>query len=486
MAPRAHPSELGTEHSARHGGRGGRGRTAGPVVGIVGVGYMGIATGLAFAHRGRSVVAYDIDRGVRAALRKGRSPYREPGLAELLGRESRRDRFHIVDSLSELARRAECIFLCVSTPPGPGGRVDLRPIRSASRALGAALREVRGFRTVVVKSTVVPGTTDEVIAPILRRTSGRSARTLGVAVNPEFLSEGRMVRDAIHPARIVLGASGARAARAVRRAYAGFSAPIVALSPTEAELVKHGSNAFLALKVSYANELSRWTERLGGDVDRVAEAVGADPRIGPEFLRAGPGFGGSCFDKDLRAFRRRAQELGLGSRIADAALGINDDQTRHAVELVQRAGGPLRGREVAVLGLAFKAGTDDVRESRAFPIVEALLAAGARVRVHDPSALANFRREWARRSPRRSARLRFVRTAEAAVTGADLAVLQTDWPEYLRWPSAWSRRMRRPRLVDLRRRVPAPVARRAGLEVFALGRGASGPTPAPRGRRRRA
>ena len=354
--------------------------TSGPTVGIVGVGYMGIATGLAFARRGRRVFAYNVNPRVRAALRSGHSPYREDGLEPLLRTEIRGGRFVVVDGADELANRAQCIFLCVPTPSGHGGRVDLAPIRAAIRELGPTLTSVRGYRTIVVKSTVVPGTTQSVVEPLLRRATRKGPDRLGIAANPEFLSEGRMVHDALHPERIVVGATDGRSFRRIAGAYRGFDAPILKLSPSGAELVKYASNAFLALKVSFANELSHWTENLGGNVDEVVVAVGADPRIGQAFLRAGPGFGGSCFDKDLRAFLGRAEGLGIRVRSAETALAINREQTDHSFALIRDSVGVLRRKSVAVLGLAFKAGTDDVRESRAFPIIERLLAAGARVR----------------------------------------------------------------------------------------------------------
>lgn len=449
-------------------------RTFAPTVGIVGVGYMGIATGLAFAHRGRKVFAYDVNPRVRAALRASRSPYREDGLEELLRSEVSAGRFVVVDDLAGLASAAQCIFLCLPTPAGPTGRIDLGPTRQATRELGARLRRGRDYRLVVVKSTVVPGTADSVVEPLIRRASARGADSLGVASNPEFLAEGRMVADAISPARVVIGVADARSERWLRAVYAGFRAPIRSLSRSEAELVKYSANSFLALKVSFANELSRWTERLGGDVDRVASAVGADPRIGPEFLRAGPGFGGSCFEKDLRALTHRADELGLGARAAEAALAINRDQSDHVSELIGAAAGTLEGSTVAVLGLAFKSGTDDVRESRAFPIVERLLRAGATVRVHDPVAEGNFEREWRRRFGRSLRAPSFCSSIPGALGGVDLAVLQTDWPDYARWPARWTRAMRRPLLVDLRRTLTARPP--AGLKVIGLGIGVGEPT----------
>jgi UDPglucose 6-dehydrogenase len=451
---------------------------------------MGIATGLAFASRGRRVFAYDVNPRVRAVLRAGRSPYREDGLEKLLRRETRRGRFRVVDGVDELSRAAQCIFLCLPTPAGRTGRVDLSALRAGVRELGRTLRSIRGYRLVVVKSTVVPGTTQSVVEPLLRRTSGKGPDALGIVVNPEFLSEGQMVRDALHPERIVVGVTDPRSLRWFSAAYHGFEAPILKLPPGGAELVKYASNAFLALKVSFANEVSRWTEALGGNIDDVVAAVGADPRIGPSFLRAGPGFGGSCFDKDLRAFLGRAEELEIPLRSAETALAINQEQTDHSFDLIQNAAGTLRRKTVAVLGLAFKAGTDDVRESRAFPIVERLLAAGARVQVHDPAALGNFRRQWRRIRRTSVDRVTFCSSALRSLRGVDIAVLQADWPEYLAWPLRWTESMRSPLVVDLRRALRPSVIRRARLKVVALGVGAPLPTElptvaSPRNRRRK-
>jgi UDPglucose 6-dehydrogenase len=447
-------------------------------VGILGAGYMGLATGVAFAGRGLRVYAYDVNPEVRATLRRGRSPYREEGLGELVRETTRRGQLVVVDRVEELAARASTIFICLPTPSRRSGGIDLRPLRRGVAELGRALRPVAGYRVAVVKSTVVPGTTERVLEPLLRRRSGRTSRDLGVVSNPEFLAEGRMVRDALRPSRIVLGARDRRAIRQVASLYRGFGAPAFELAPSDAELVKYASNAFLALKVSFANEVGRLAERLGGNIDEVMAATGADPRIGSEFLRAGPGFGGSCFRKDLRAIVERSRALGERFRSGETALAINEDQVQHALRLA-RAAGPLRGATVAVLGLAFKAGTDDVRESRAFPLVDGLLRHGAKVRAHDPVALENFRRAWDLRPGRRASRVTYCTSVERALRGADLAILHTDWPLYSRWPGRWSRAMRTPNLVDLRRGVPPRVQRRAGLRVIALGVG-HGPVPRER------
>jgi UDPglucose 6-dehydrogenase len=458
-----------------------RGRATVRRVGILGAGYMGLATGVAFAHQGFRVFAYDVNPRVRRELAAGRSPYHEKGLGALVRQESRRGRFVVLDRVEDLAERAEVVFVCLPTPSKTGGRIDLAPLRAGVAELGRALRPVTGYRVVVVKSTVVPGTTQGVVEPLLRRSSGKSARDLGVVFNPEFLSEGRMVHDTLHPQRIVLGASDPRAVRWLVALYRGFDAPVFELSPSAAELVKYASNAFLALKVSFANEIGRLTERLDGNVDAVMDAVGADPRIGTEFLRAGPGFGGSCFRKDLRAMVARADELGVRFRSGENALAINADQMVHAIDLVRRTAGTLRNRTVTVLGVAFKPGTDDVRESRALPLVKALLDGGARVRLHDPEALSNFRRELGR-VPGVSSRVTFCPSVEGALRGADLAVLQTDWPQYRRWPARWTRRMRTPTLVDLRREISPAARARAGLRVVALGVSPDRPANDGRGR----
>ena len=442
-----------------------------PKVGIVGLGYMGLGTGLAFAARGLSVVGYDRKPEIRRAVAAGSTPYHETGLSELLRSQVHAGRFRVADRLEALVGYAEGIFLCVPTPPGRNGRIDLRPLRSATREVARAIAKVDGYRLVVVKSTVVPGTTETMVLPELLRESGRSPREVGAAANPEFLAEGTMVHDALSPDRVVIGTSDRRAELWLRRVYRPFHAPVVALSPSGAELVKYSANAFLALKVSFANEVGRLADRLGVHVDRVMDAVGLDPRIGPSFLRAGPGFGGSCFEKDVAAFVARGKDLGVPMRTAATALRVNDEQLRYVFDFLRVAVGPVKGKTVALLGLAFKAGTDDVRESRALPIAERLVRDGAVVRAHDPVALEPFRRAWKSPASRGHGRIEFCSSIDRALSGADFAILQADWPEYSRWTPARSRRMRRPLLIDLRRALDPEVVARAGLTVVGLGAG---------------
>lgn len=445
-------------------------------IGVVGLGYMGLATALSLGARGHRVVGFDVSDALRRSLQRGKSPIREPQLQSLLGRLHRAGGFSVADDVDQLIETSRGVFLCLPTPARPSGRIDLRPLVAGVRGLARPLRKAADCRVLVVKSTVVPGTTETVVEPLVRASTGRTPATLGVAANPEFLAEGSMIRDAIAPERVVVGTRDRYSRAWLRDVYRPFRAPLFELSPTGAELVKYASNAFLALKVSYANELSRMAERLGVHVDRVLEAVGADPRIGPRFLNAGPGYGGSCFDKDLRAIVASARDLGLRFRLGEATLRVNDEQTEHALQLIEQAAGPLKDRKVAVLGLAFKPGTDDVRESRAFPLVGGLVGGGALPRVHDPVALGRFRDAWERGAGsgrHRDAPIEYRRTVEAALDGADVAVLQTDWPVYHGWTKAWTRRMARGLLVDLRRALPPAAARRANLEVISLGVGTS-------------
>jgi UDPglucose 6-dehydrogenase len=446
---------------------------------------MGLATALAFARRGRTVVGYEIRDDLRTSLRAGRTLSYETGLPELLRAERTSGRFDLVDSWEELVRSAEVLFLCVPTPRREDGSIDLGPLRAACRSLAEALRSTSGYHLVVVKSTVVPGTTEAIVRPLLERLSGRNSTQVGVAANPEFLAEGTLVRDALSPHRIVVGTSSPHDERLMRGAYASFPSPFVSLTPAGAELVKYTSNASLALRITFTNEVSRIAERVGVDIDPVMRAVGLDPRIGSQFLSAGPGFGGSCFEKDVRALVHSAHSSGERPRLLEALVPSNADQTRHAFDLVVDALGSVRGRTVAVLGLAFKAGTDDVRESRALPIVAALRSAGARVRVHDPVALQNFRKYW-ESSGHPGKGIRYCPTVAEAVRGADAAVLQAAWPEYLKWPVRWSKLMRRPILIDTRRAVPPSVRSRSDLRWRGLGVGyAAAPAEVPTRRTRR-
>lgn len=438
---------------------------------------MGLATALGFAHFGRRVTGYEKVSSVRASLRQGRTHFHEPGLADHLRREIRRGRLRIVDSWSELIRESDIVFLCLPTPPRPGGGIDLRPLLSGARELGRSMRTGPMPSLIVVKSTVVPGTTVNSVTPAIGRAARVPSASLQVAACPEFLAEGSMMRDVLRPERVVIGVTSRRSEQLLRAAYRGVPAPLVTVTPTEAELTKYASNAVLATKLAFVDEVARIAEATGSDIDAVARAMGLDGRIGPAFLSAGPGFGGSCFEKDVRALAHRARELGVRARLIETVVPSNEDQAGYAFHLLERTLGSLRGKTIAVLGLAFKSGTDDVRETRALPLVLRALAAGARLRLHDPVAGDRFRKLLESRRPHGMRRVRFATTPAEALAAADLAVLQAAWPEYLGFPRAWGQRMKRPLVVDLRRSLTRKVVRRAGIRCVRLGDGSPGAGP---------
>lgn len=438
-------------------------------LGVDGLGRMGLATALALSSTGARVACYDHDPRVRRLLRRSIPLFDEPGIRLALSRAIRGRRIEIVDSPEELATRCELVFLCLPTSSRNSGDLDLRPLKSAVREVARAFRGAPGFRLLIVKSTIAPGTTRSILEPLVRRVTHEGPDKIGVAVNPEFLSEGSALEDALHPERIVVGSEAPQAIALLKRVYRPFRAPIRVLPPTSAELVKCASNAYLAMRVSFSNEMSRASDALGLSIDEIMAAVGDDSRIGHRYFRAGPGFGGGCLEKDLRALARCSRRWGSHLRLAEATLQSNHDQLRHVLRQIENLAGPLKGKSVTVLGVSFKAGTDDVRGSLAFPIVTHLIREGARVRIHDPRALEGFRRSWTDQWGRRARGPRTCGSIADALSGADLAVLHADWEEYASWRREWSEKMRRPVLLDLRRSVRRLEARGAGLQLFRLG-----------------
>ncbi len=434
-------------------------------VSIVGAGYVGLCTGVVFAKHGHSVSLVEVMPERLAALRAGRVPFFEPGVPEALAEALAAGRLRVTSDHAEAVRDADVTFLCVGTPAAKDGAIDLEFIRGAAADVGRALRSKSGYHVVVTKSTVVPGTAEDVVAVEVERASGkRAGRDFGVASNPEFLKEGSAMRDALDPDRIVVGANDARAAEAVWALYGAFACPKITTDPRTAEMIKYASNAFLAVKIAFSNEMANACERLGIDWYDVARGVGHDARIGPLFLRAGVGFGGSCFPKDVAAIAHVARSAGAPSGILDAVLANNERQPLVAVRLIEEEIGPLAGKRIALLGLAFKPDTDDVRETRALPILRALRAAGADVVAYDPQAMDAFRAL--------APDYRAAASAEHALQGADGAIVQTEWREFREIaPKEFVRLMRAPVVVDGRRTFDAREMRAAGVRYRAIGLG---------------
>ena len=426
-------------------------------VSIVGSGYVGTTVGVCLADLGNSVWNIDIDESVVAALNEGESPIHEPGLDELVAEHAGR-RFRASTSYDVLPE-TDVTMLAIQTPSNPDGSIDLSAVEAGVRSVGEALATTDGYHLVVVKSTVVPGTTDERLVPILEESSGRTVgEDLGVAVNPEFQREGSAVADFRDPDKIVLGTDGdERAATLLRELYEPLVTGETALVETgrrEAEMVKYANNAFLAAKVSLINDIGNICKELGVDAYEVADALGEDDRIGERFLRSGVGWGGSCFPKDVEAIVQSARAAGYEPAMLDAAVAVNNEQPRRLLSLLDEHV-DVDGKRVAVLGLAFKPGTDDIRNSRAIPVLEGLRDRGAEVVAYDPVAAGNMRERFPD--------IEYANSAPAALEGAHGAVVVTDWDEFGALDGAFDT-MASPVVVDGRR----VVSRREGITYEGL------------------
>ena len=389
-------------------------------ISIIGCGYVGTVTGVCFASFGHDIVFYDIDKKKLDLLSRGESPIYEPSLEDLI--QKNRQRLVTTSDLTAAVRDTDITFICVGTPSRADGSIDLTYILSAGATIGKALRETPDFHPIIVKSTVFPGSTEGPIRSALEEASGKQAFVdFGLGSNPEFLREGNAVHDFCVPDRIVLGAGDARTMRALGDLYASFTCPKIETSIRTAEMIKYTSNAFLATKISFANEIGNLAKKLGIDAEEVFAGVGLDNRIGPAFFRTGIGFGGSCFPKDVRALIAGAGDHGEDLQVLHAALQVNEDQPLKLVRLLQAHIPDLRGRRIGVLGLAFKPNTDDVRESRAIPIIRALLDAGAEVIAYDPLAMENFAALFPE--------IEYASSAEI-VLAADAVLITTEWEEF--------------------------------------------------------
>ncbi|MFJ4200259.1 UDP-glucose dehydrogenase family protein [Streptomyces sviceus] len=430
---------------------------------VIGTGYVGAVHAACMADIGHQVLGVDIDPARIAALTAGRTPFFERGLAGMIKRTVDTGRLRFTTSTAEAARFATTHFVCVGTPPQPGSdAADLRYVEAAVAGLAAHLPGGGDEAVIVVgKSTVPVGTA--------QRLAGRLGTAADVAWNPEFLREGCAVQDTMRPERIVAGVPTERAEARLREVYAPLTAvgaPFIVTDPATAELVKLASNSFLATKVSFINAMAEICDATGADVLTLAEAMGADPRIGPGSLAPGLGFGGSCLPKDIRAFAARAEELGLGESVAFLRQvdEINTRQRRRTVELAERlVGGSFAGRRVAVLGAAFKPGSDDVRDSPALAVAEAVRVRGAQVRVHDPEAADHARAVHPL--------LQFAPDVTKTCDRADVVLHLTEWPQYRELdPAALACVVRTPAIVDARHTLDPKAWRAAGWRLCAPGR----------------
>jgi UDPglucose 6-dehydrogenase len=438
-------------------------------VGVVGTGHVGLVTCASLASVGHEVVGCDADEAKLDALRRGEVPFHEPGLAELLATPMADGHLRFSSTIRDVVDGADVVFICVGTPPRASGEANLLAVEQAAREIASA---AAGPLVVVEKSTVPAGTAGR-LARLLEQERPDLAPSLDVVSNPEFLREGQAVADATDPDRILLGASSARAFGVMRQLYRPFidaGTRVIETDIVSAELAKHACNAFLALKISYANALARMCEAAGADIEAVTAAMGADPRIGPHFLRAGIGFGGYCFPKDLVAFERLAERLGTPFPMLEQISRINDAAVEAALDKIREGVWNLDGKRIALLGLAFKPGTDDVRFSPALELARQLLAEGAVVVGYDPVA-----------GPVAQAEVPGLEIAEdpyKAAAGSHCVVVCTEWDEVTGLDLTKLAELVAYRIVvDGRNALDGDEVTKAGFTYHAMGRPTRGPLP---------
>jgi UDPglucose 6-dehydrogenase len=456
-------------------------------IAVVGSGYVGLVAGACFADLGHDVILVDNDERKLAALKNGEVPIHENFLPELLNRH-RGHRLEFSADLQEAARASAAIFVAVGTPPTDRGDADLSYVESVAREI---IGGINGYKVIVEKSTV-PVYTSEWVRKIILR-NGADPESFDVASNPEFLREGTAVTDFLFPDRILVGCDNARCANVLREIYAPLTsgayyqrndaipqpdrasvpAPIIVTSTKSAELIKHASNAFLAMKISFINAVASICESVGADVGQVCHGIGADTRIGPRFLNPGIGYGGSCFPKDVMAFRAVARECGYEFRLLDEVMRINEDQRDRFLRKVRSALWTLRGKHLGVLGLAFKGGTDDIRESPAILIVQALLQEGCKITAYDPAAMERAQEVM-------SSGVKFANSAYEAASGADALLILTEWEEFANLDlSRLHRDLKYPIMIDGRNLYDPEIMASSGFTYYSVGRAASHPEGVP-------
>ena len=427
-------------------------------ISIIGSGYVGLVTGACFADVGHHVICVDNDSEKVKQLKAGEIPIYEPGLEEIVHRNVSAQRLHFTGNIQEAVERSQIIFIAVPTPPLPDGDVDLSFVEKVAREIAGVLTD---YRVIVDKSTV-PVKTGEKVAESIKRYNRHGAK-FDVVSNPEFLREGCAVADLMHPDRIVIGAQSEQAIDLMKKVYEPFMAPILVTDISSAELIKHCANSFLALKISYINAVSGICEASGADVEKVADGIGMDHRIGRDFLNAGIGYGGSCFPKDIAAFIAISEQLGTPFTLLKEVQRINEGQKARFLKTIRETLWVLREKRIAVWGLTFKPDTDDVRSSVAIEVVEQLLREGAHVVAYDPKGMHKAR------TIKAIADAEFASSALEAVTDAEALIIATDWNEFANVDLAVLKdKMRTPIVFDGRNLLDPETMRQFGFIITLL------------------
>ncbi len=392
-------------------------------ISIVGTGYVGLCTGVGLAVKGHNVTCVDIDKEKVEKINTGKSPIYEPGLGENLARVLKEGRFRATGDIKGAITNSDVTFISVGTPSREDGSIDLKYIKQASRNIGNVLREKQGWHVVVVKSTVIPGTTEGVVKKNLEEASGKKAgKDFGLCMNPEFLREGKALEGFLNPDRVVIGELDKKSGDPVAGLYEGFRAPVMRTGIKTAEMIKYASNALLATKISFINEIGNICKKLGIDTYDVAKGMGMDKRISPQFLQSGLGWGGSCFLKDVAAIVAKGKELGCMAGLLESVIKVNEEQPGVLLKLAEGKAGSVQGKTIAVLGLAFKPDSDDIRESRSIPLIKALRKKGANIVVYDPKAMENMKVFFPD--------IEYAGSAKEAVGKAEIVLIATGWEEF--------------------------------------------------------
>jgi len=440
-------------------------------VSVIGVGYVGLCTAVGFASRGCDVLASDVDAEKAAKINQGIPPFHEPDLQEKLKVCIQRGTLKcLVNQSEKVVCDSDLTFVTVGTPSKPDGSINLKCIKSAAHDIGKALKQKKHYHVTIIKSTVVPGTTQNGVKPILEKESKKTCGSdFGLCMNPEFLRQGSAFQDTINADRVVIGSHDKRSGDALEELYKDFYSahlpPIIRTTLSTAELIKYASNAMLATKISFINTIANICEKIpGADVKVVATAMGLDKRIGPQFLDAGLGYGGSCFPKDVKALIASSKTFNYPPELLESVENVNHNQPLKAIEFCKQRLGNLAGKNIAILGLAFKPDTDDMREARVIPIINHLLKEGANVTAYDPVAVAVAKALFQNK-------IQYAPTAVNCLKNADCAILVTEWDEFKKLtPEDFTKNMRQPILID-GRRIYNPELFSKKLNFTAIGLG---------------
>jgi len=440
-------------------------------ISVLGIGYVGLCTAVAFASRGYNVIASTHDAEKAAKINKGLPPFHEPNLQNLLKEAIDSGNLKcLVDETEKAVVQTDLTFNAVGTPSRADGSIDLHFIETSSHDIGKALRQKSAYHVVVIKSTVVPGTTQDLVKPLLEKESKKKCGTdFGLCMSPEFLRQGSAFEDTIHTDRIVIGEHDKRSGDTLENLYRDFYGkdmpPMIRTTLATAELIKYASNAMLATKISFINTIANVCEKIpGADVKVVAAAMGLDKRIGPLFLNAGLGYGGSCFPKDVKALIACSRTLGYTPELLESVENVNRAQPLRAVEFCKQQLGSLEGKKIAILGLAFKPDTDDMREARVIPIIIQLLKDGAEITAYDPVAKPTAKTIF-------NSKIHYATSALECIKNADCAIIVTEWPEFQELtPEDYARNMKQPIVID-GRRIYDPEEYSKELRFTAVGLG---------------